>query len=334
MGSLKFTGGRRGSTGAEHRAAGEKVLTTTHQQAWRVMCQTRHHPGQWQTWFREQCCAVGWHPSKWKNQVHREGGFHFDKSVPSESRAWSAARNTLSRMQAGDLIAALLPGGRLARIGEIVRCEVEDHQWNPVVRPSNSMPFGENGRRILVRWDLSVGPTDPGMVVALPQGLRDNGQHAVSETTIQHIKRFRQASENHASWEPFHGNFKFEHALSDYIAMHPHELEDGLITHSSAPKVREWTVSPGNRIDVVLEDPNGATVLVECKQNGPTVACVDQLSRYMREVGRKHPLWGRTRGILVHGGSRKVSEAVAQAARRHDVQLVHHALRVSFSLIS
>jgi hypothetical protein len=297
--------------------------------AWRVMCQIKHHPGQWQTWFREQCCAVGWHPSHWGGE--RGDGFSFDRTVPSESKAWASARNALSRMRTGDQIAALLPGGRLGRVGEIVRLEVEDHQWNPVIRPSSDLKFGENGRRILVRWDLSLGPADPGLIVRLPKRLRDNGQHAVSETSVSKMDAFRTACVDHVNWEPLHGGFKFERALSDYIAMHPHRLEDGLITHSSAPKIREWTISSGNRIDVVLEDPRGRTVLVECKQGGPTLECVEQLVRYLNEVKRKFSSWGNPRGILVHGGSRNVAESVVYAARAQSILLVHHELRVDFS---
>lgn len=234
-------------------------------------------------------------------------------------------------MQPGHLVVAMLPGGRVGRMGEIVRLEVNDHQWNPVVRPGPDLPYGENGRRIVVRWNLTIGPIDPGMIVRLPRGLRDNGQAAISRISFNKLELLRAACADKANWEPVHGAFKYERALSDYIAMHPHRLEDGLTPNASVPKIREWTVSSGNRIDVVLEDVLGAPVLVECKQSGATEACVEQLARYLKEVATVYPQWNSPRGFLVHGGARNVSHAVRQLAERNGITLVHHELRVDFS---
>ena len=300
----------------------QRPVTDTSVGAWRVMCQTNDYPGQWQAWFREQVCAVGW-PS--------EAGYLLDIKQPARSQAWSTARNALKEMQIGHRIVAMLPGGRVGRMGEIVRLEVEDHQWDPIVRPGPELPHGENGRRIIVRWDLTIGPIDPGMIVRLPRGLRDNGQAAISRITFGKLKLFKTACADKANWEPVHGAFKFERALSDYIAMHPHRLEDGLSPNASVPTIREWVVSPSNRIDVVLEDASGTPVLVECKQDGATEACVEQLVRYLNEVVALYPQWGRPRGILVHGGARNVAPAVRHLAEGKGITLVHHELRVDFS---
>ena len=53
-------------------------------------------------------------------------------------------------------------------------------------------------------------------------------------------------------------------------------------------------------------------VIVECKQGAPTVENVHQLRHYMRLLGRETRK--RTRGILVHGGARKLTREVERAA--------------------
>lgn len=138
---------------------------------WRVYCHIGQHPGQWQYWFREQCCAVGWHPPRWENQTG--SGWELEGHAIG-NLAWSAARNALNKMRSNDWIVATLPGWRIGRIGRIVRLEVKDEEWNPIVKPRQTIPFGENGRRILVRWDLNLGPDDPSKVVLLPAEARWN----------------------------------------------------------------------------------------------------------------------------------------------------------------
>jgi RecB family endonuclease NucS len=59
---------------------------------------------------------------------------------------------------------------------------------------------------------------------------------------------------------------------------------------------------------VLLLDRDDNLVVVECKQHGATVADIGQLRGYMANAKRLVP--GKlVRGILVHGGARKVSEA-------------------------
>jgi hypothetical protein len=296
---------------------------------WRVMCQTNHHPGQWQSWYRNQCCAVGWHPSGWKDV--RGDGWSFDPGVRSDSKAWSAARNAMHGMRARDMVVAMLPGGRVGRIGEIIRVEADDEQWDPIVPPSSKIPFGENGRRIQVRWELGIGPSDPGTVVQLPDGMRNYGQETITRLNPERFQMIREVMQNEASWMPFHGTFAFEEALSDYIAVHPYRLEDGLILHPYVPSIREWAIAPGNRIDVVLYDKVGRTVLVECKQTGLQQIHIEQLARYLGQARGLYPEWGEPRGILVHGGSRHVSQEFRVLASSLDILLVRHELRVDFS---
>lgn len=287
---------------------------------WRVVCQTKHHPGQWETWYRSQCCAVGWPPPEFK----------YAENESSPTKAWTQARNRLREMNVGDSIVAMLPGGRIGRVGEIVRVKADDMYWDPVVQPSNDFPSGENGRRIEVRWNLSLGPSDPNVVVLLPPGRRDFGQHAISSIRLNDFDFICETMKDRNAWVSLHSTFNLEKALSDYIAMHPHRLSDDLITHPSLP-VREYRVSDRSRIDVVLQDSQGVPVLVECKQNGAESDHIRQLSRYMEDFKLRHSTMSDPKGILVHGGSRKPSPDVQCLVDKNKIFLVHHELRVDFS---
>jgi hypothetical protein len=291
------------------------------QNIWRVMCQTRHHPGQWQSWYREQCCAVGWPPPE----------FNYDKSTTTGGSAWSAARNALHEMKAGDPIVAVLPDGRIGRVGEIVRLEVADAEWNPIVPRSSSLPNGENGRRILLRWDLSIGSMDPNVVAQLPRGRRNFGQNTITRLSRTIFDELCATAKNPDNWVSLHATFDVEAALSDYIAMHPHRLEDGLVTHPALP-VREFQINAKSRIDVVLQDRSGQVVLVECKQDGVTSAHLDQVNRYLGDFRVRYPEWEKPRGILVHGGARMVSSNLRDYAAKLGIALAHHDLRVDFSV--
>lgn len=83
-------------------------------------------------------------------------------------------------------------------------------------------------------------------------------------------------------------------------------------------------------MDVLLIDESGTPVVVECKQDAPTLSHLKQLRAYMGQVAKdtgKEP-----RGILVHGGARKLRAEVRSAAgRRPKIDLVQHNLDVVFS---
>ena len=55
-------------------------------------------------------------------------------------------------------------------------------------------------------------------------------------------------------------------------------------------------------MDVLLIDENDTPVVVECKQNAPTLGDIRQLRNYMAQI--KKDLRKAPRGILVHGGAR------------------------------
>lgn len=83
------------------------------------------------------------------------------------------------------------------------------------------------------------------------------------------------------------------------------------------------------RADVLLIDRDSLPVVVEGKQAAPSVADIRQLRHYLarlRAETGKEP-----RGILVHGGSRKLREDVrAEARRKPRVELVRYAIDVEF----
>jgi hypothetical protein len=297
---------------------------------WRVHCHIGQHPGQWQFWFREQCCAVGWHPPKWREL---DGdGWQLDGDSAGDA-SWSAARNALRRMKRGDWVAATLPGWRVGRIGQIVDMQIEDGQWDPVVGPSRSMPYGENGRRILVRWDLTLGPEDPSKVVLLPDHARWNSGHArgtIRELPIAKLAPIEAAMKDEANWVSLAGAFSMEAALSDYISINPGRLEAGMIAHPSV-EVRELTFRDKTRADVILQDRKGRLVVAECKQNAPTLEDLEQVDRYRKRLYEEHLDLGSARALLIHGGASRVLPEIAQRAQALSIELVFFELQVSFS---
>lgn len=174
---------------------------------------------------------------------------------------------------------------------------------------------------------------DRKLVVSLPEGSR----LTVSElhTTIAEIKsltlkQLRDAMNDPENWVGLLAHFKHERALADYIAVHPHHLEDGLAPHPDF-KVREKVFSDRKRSDVLLLDRDKRPVIVECKQGAPSVKDLRQLRQYMKslqkEAGRKD-----VRGILVHGGSRNLRHEVVEAAElAPPVEIVQHRLQVDFA---
>jgi len=130
------------------------------------------------------------------------------------------------------------------------------------------MPYGENGRRILVRWDLTLGPEDPSKVVILPVNSRWNSGEArgtIRELPAAKFSRITVAMKDQANWVSLAGAFSMEKALSDYLAIFPSRLEAGMIAHPSG-EVRERTFTDKSRADVILQDRNGGLVVAECKQ--------------------------------------------------------------------
>jgi hypothetical protein len=287
---------------------------------WRVTCHVGQNPGQWPAWYREQCCAVGWRPTE------------YPLRGDTDDKGWVTARNALQRMKAGDAIVASLPDNRVGRLGTIVGLSIEDAEWNPIVAPSKRHPNGENGRRVLVRWDLTVGPDDMNQVVALPPGARIPPQflrHTVQTLPVEMYPSIRAAMTDESNWTSLIGRFSMEQALSDYIALHPGRLEGGMILHTSLA-AREYAFDDRTRADVLLEDRYRRTVVVECKQGHPTPADIAQVSSYRDRLRKAEPGMGELRALLVHGGSSRISPDLAAKAAHAGVELVYHELSVSF----
>jgi len=283
---------------------------------WKIHCMEEDFPGLWHRLYKHQCVAIGW----------RLG----DKT---KERGWARVRNALSRIAVGDYVVAALKGNRVGRIGQVTELKVSDNDWNPLVPKSKDLPFGQMGRRIQVRWDLTCGPTDRHFIVLLPKGSRlaaSELRPTIAEIKSLRLDQLRDAMNNPENWVGLLGHFKYERALSDYISAYPHHLEDGLVPHPDL-KVREKVFPDRKRLDVLLLDHKDRPVIVECKQGEPTVKDLKQLRQYMRslqkETGRKD-----VRGILVHGGSRNLRHEVVKAAKlAPTVEIVQYHLQVDFA---
>ena len=287
---------------------------------WRVRCMEDKHPGLWQRWYKNQCVAIGF--SSYSGCYLRE--------KPKNDPAWEKYRKYLIEMQKDDYVIATLPNNRIGRIGEITDKAVEDDQWQPLVPKSKGNPHGGIGRRIFVRWDLSVGPINPDLVIKLPEEMRFKGFEAlgaickIKSNTIDDIKAALNDSSN---WVGLFGKFGYERALSDYIANYPHHLEENLTAFPDS-KIREKYFEDKTRADVLLMDKNYMPVIVECKQNSPTEEDIEQLKKYMShlsdEIGQK------PRGILVHGGSPKVYKGVLRKALNFNIEIINYKLDIEF----
>jgi hypothetical protein len=239
----------------------------------------------------------------------------------------------MRRMKRNDWIVATLPGWRVGRLGRIVELEVEDHNWAPIVMPSRERPYGENGRRILVRWDLTLGPDDPSKVVLLPEGIRWNQGQArgtIRELPVAKLPAIKAAMKDESNWVSLAGAFSMETALSDYISIHLGRLEAGMIAHPSVD-VRELTFRDRSRADVILQDKTGRLVVAECKQNAPSVGDLEQVDRYRKQLLAEYAELGTARALLVHGGASRVVPEVARRAKALDIELVYFELQVNFS---
>jgi hypothetical protein len=283
------------------------------------------YPGLWQTWFLQQTVAIGW-PTP-----------HFSLEGPTPDRSWAAARAAASQVRVGDRIVVQLSNSRVGRIGTVTQVKIEDAHWNPTVPVDKKNPEGEMGRRIEVRWDLHVGPVSPSAVARLPVEARFKGR--ALRSTIVRLKeetaeKIVLALSDEANWTSVHSGFASERAISEYIDAFPHLLEDGLRPYPSV-KTREFAFSDKRRSDVLLLDRQGRMVIVECKQNSPSEADVNQIRHYMT-MARKEILGPKSktpiRGVLVHGGSRKIPDAVMQLAMAQPhIELVRFAVSVDFA---
>ncbi len=87
------------------------------------------------------------------------------------------------------------------------------------------------GRRIFVRWDLTVGPDNRDEVVLLPEGRRFSSgelRPTIAEISSLSLDRLKTSMQDPANHESLLAHFDYEKALSGYIATYPHHLEDGL----------------------------------------------------------------------------------------------------------
>jgi hypothetical protein len=284
---------------------------------WKIFCQETENPGLWPRWFKSQCAAIGWPP---KDGYTLEG--------KARDQGWAAARNALKRVKPGDLVVVQLRGCRVGGIGEVVRKEIGDHQWKPTVHPSKAHPWGGKGRRILVRWDLNVGPASSDKVVSVPPDSLP-GQQTICQIDSKTLNRIKTAMQNEANWVGLQGRFDYERSLSDWIATYPHRLEDDLMPFPNA-KVREKVFPDRTRSDVLLIDGD-TPVVVECKQGAPTLENIKQLRGYLRHVRKE--TGKKPRGILVHGGGASLRNEVRREVERdHSLKVIRYSLHVDFAV--
>lgn len=288
---------------------------------WKVACLENEYPGMWQRWYRQQCVGIGWPP---------HDGFKLEGPTKG-GPGWSRARAALKAVAVNDYVVVALRNNRVGRLGQVTGKTIADSEWDPLVPKSRDLPQGEMGRRILVRWDLTVGPDGLDAVVALPTGIRFTSgelRPTLSSIRSHSVQELRGAMNDQANWVGLLTHFAYEQALSGYIAAYPHRLEDGLAPHPN-DKIRERVFNDRSRLDVLLIDRNEVPVIVECKQGEPTIANLTQIRNYMHRLERETGVVPR--GILVHGGSRKLRADVAEESKvPPKVELVQYSLEVAF----
>jgi hypothetical protein len=288
---------------------------------WKVSCQEDKYPGMWQRSFREQCAGIGWSP---------EDGFHL-AGPTTRSRGWSRAREAMKSMAVGDYLVVTLRGHRVGRLGEITGKAMGDLEWNPLVPKSKGIPRGEMGRRIQVRWDLMTGPDNRDLVVALPHTFQFTSgelRPTVAEIRSRTVDQLKATMNDPANWVGLLSHFDYERALAGYVAAYPHRLEDGLLPHPN-DKLRERVFRDRSRLDVLLTDREQVPVIVECKQGQPTLDHLRQIRNYMERL--KDETDATPRGILIHGGARKLrADVAAEAKKRPQVEIVQYTLAVEF----
>ena len=291
---------------------------------WKINCMEDKYPGMWQRWFKEQCVAVGW-ANAW--------GYSLDGKTEG-GRGWSIARNSIKKMAIGDYVIVALKNNRVGRIGQITGKAIGDNEWDPLVPKvpkSSDMRYGEMGRRILVRWELTTGPDNQDLVVQLPEGNRfNNGELRLTVAQIfsMTVDKLRTLMNDQENWVNLLGKFGYEKALSDYIGNYPNRLEDGLLPHPNL-KIRERVFKDRRRSDVLLIDKDKKSVVVECKQHSPSVNDINQLRHYMKLLQKEAE--EVPRGILVHGGAPKIPrEVIKKAKKGPPVEIISYSIEVNF----
>jgi RecB family endonuclease NucS len=143
-----------------------------------------------------------------------------------------------------------------------------------------------------------------------------------------------RAIQDERNWVSLVPGFASERALSEYISASSHLLEDGLVPYPSA-SARELVFPDRTRLDVLLLDPKQNIVIVECKQGSPTLQNIQQLRGYMRNAEKLRTglkIGKKIRGMLVHGGARKLSAEVRRENRRApQIELVQFSVSVGFT---
>jgi hypothetical protein len=288
------------------------------------------NPGLCKLWLKCQCVTVGYAPDTWE-RCKMEGG-------TTKWPDWNKTKSALKKIEAGHFIVAALPGRRIGRLGPVVEMQLVKggkDWWQPLIPPSPDNETGGMGRRILIRWDLEHGPDSLDQVVQLPEDFDIGWRGTLNRIWDRSVKEFREVMANPANWVGLAGHFGYESALSDYIALYPHRLEDGLRPHPSKKirqnviRVREKVCADHSRLDVLLLDGDDTPVIVECKQNSPTVEDIRQLRHYIRQL--KKDLHMEARGILVHGGARKLHSRVLDASKESPcVAVFQYKLEVDF----
>jgi RecB family endonuclease NucS len=91
----------------------------------------------------------------------------------------------------------------------------------------------------------------------------------------------------------------------------------------------------GSRLDVLLLDRDDTVVIVECKQGAPTLPNIEQLRGYMRNAQKLRTglkVGRNIRGILVHGGARKLKPDVREESLNSpQIELVTFSVNVGFA---
>ena len=289
---------------------------------WKVNCLENEYPGMWQRWFKSQSVGIGWPP---------QDGYRLDGRTEG-GQGWSRAREALKAICIGDEIIVALRGHRVGRLGRVTGKAVEDGEWDPLVPQSRDLSHGEMGRRILVRWDLTIGPDSRDMVVGLPEEAQFTSgelRPTIAQVRSRSIKDLVEAMNDSSNWVGLLTHFDYEKALSGYIAAYPHRLGDGLLPHPNE-RVRERVFGDRSRLDVILTDRNCVPVIVECKQGSPSIDHLKQIRHYMRRLHAETSI--APRGILVHGGARKLRPDVAMmAGKEPELEIVQYALDVDFT---
>jgi RecB family endonuclease NucS len=143
-----------------------------------------------------------------------------------------------------------------------------------------------------------------------------------------------RAIKEETNWVSLVPGFASERALSEYISASPHLIEDGLVPYPSE-SARELVFSDRTRLDVLLLDRGGNIVIVECKQGAPSLQNVEQLRGYMRNAQKLRTglkIGKDIRGILVHGGARRLSSEVRKESKQiPHVELVQFSVSVGFT---